>query len=123
MPAGRSATSARLPARLIATPAAPIPASSTVSTFGGRVVRSITDMRLSGTVFVGSVGEIFVAEVTSASDASGVIATETGGPTTLAGALISAITVGGLVFRSMSVTVSGVGFGGTWFTPLTSRAL
>ena len=68
-------------------------------------------------------GESFVAEVTSASDASGVIATETGGPTTLVGALTSAITVGGLVLRSMIVTVSGVGFGGTVFTPLTSRAL
>ena len=41
----------------MATPAAPIPASSTARTVGGRAVRSITDMRLSGTTFVGSVGE------------------------------------------------------------------
>ena len=123
VPALRSATSARLPARLMATPAAPIPASRTPITFGGRVVRSITDMRLSGTVLVGSPGASFVADVTSASDASGVIATESGGPTTLVGAFTSAMTVGGLVLRSMTVTVSGVGFGGTWFTPLTSWAL
>jgi hypothetical protein len=107
----------------MATPAAPIPASSTARTRGGRAVRSITDMRLSGTIFAGSVGETFVAEVTSASDASGVIATDSGGPTTLAGALTSAMTVGGLVLRSISVTVSGVGLATTVFTPLTSRAL
>ena len=53
VPALRSATSARLPARLMAMPAAPIPASRKPTTFGGGVVKSITDTRSSGTPWTG----------------------------------------------------------------------
>jgi len=108
---------------LIDTPAAPAPASSVEITRGGRTVRSITDTRLSGTCFVGSDGRIFIAEVTSAIDSSGAIATDVGGPTTLAGASISATTAGGVARRSMIATVSGAGFGGTFATPLSRTSL
>ena len=46
-----------------------------------------------------------------------------GGPTTLEGALSSPTTLGGEAPRSMRVTVSSAGFGGTVLTPLTSTAL
>src|SRR5262249_37931898 len=83
------------------------PASSVAITRGGRTVRSITDMRLSGTCFVGSEARIFIAEVTSAIDSSGVIATDVGGPTTLVGASISATTARGPGRRSVIAAGAG----------------
>ena len=80
-------------------------------------------MRLSGTVLVGSLGEIFCADVTSASVSSGITATDSGGPTTLAGASISSSSRGGRVFMSMMATVSGAGLGTTLTTPLSSTTL
>ena len=64
-----------------------------------------------------------MAEVTSASPSSGVMATDSGGPTTLAGTAISAITFGEPPLRSSTVRVSGAGFCTTWTAPLTSTTL
>src|SRR5260221_552176 len=77
---------------------------------GGLASRSITDSLLSGTVLLGSLGSIFVAAVTSASFSSGVMATLSGGPTTLVGTAISASTLGALPPSSITVTVSAAGF-------------
>src|SRR6187399_2736966 len=68
VPSKRLATSASVPAGLIDTPDAPLPACSVASTFTGDAWRSITVSRLSGTVLVGSAGSIFVDAVTSAID-------------------------------------------------------
>ena len=92
-------------------------------TRGGAVVRSTTDSRLSGACLVGSFGSTLIAAVTSASDSSGVIATLSGGPTTLPGASTSPRTFGGHALRSMIVTVSGGGLGTTFTTPLTRTTL
>src|SRR3990172_1451972 len=105
------------------TPDGRLPISSVAMTLGGEALRSITDIRLSGTVLVGSPGSIFIAAVTSASPSSGVIATLSGGPTTLTGAWTSAMTRGGLALRSMMATVSGGGFGTTLTLPLTLTTL
>jgi hypothetical protein len=80
-------------------------------------------MRLSLVVFVRSAGSTFIAEVTSARPSSGVMATENGGPTTLAGTGISAMARGGLAFRSMTVRVSGAGFCTTCTAPFASTTL
>jgi len=69
-------------------PAALRPASSVAITAGGDALRSMTDTRVSGTVFVGSLGSTRLDEPTSASRSSGVSATLNGGPMTLPGAAI-----------------------------------
>jgi hypothetical protein len=123
VPSERLATRTRLPALLMAIPAAPAPASTVPTTLGGEVFRSMIETLLSGTTFFGSAGSILVAAVTSATDSSGATATLEGGPTTLVGALISATIFGGDVPRSMIVTASGAGFCTTVFTPSISTAL
>ena len=80
-------------------------------------------MRLSLMVLVRSAGSTFIAEVTRASPSSGVMATENGGPTTLAGTAISATARGGLALRSMMVMVSDAGFWTTCTAPFTSTTL
>src|ERR1051326_6155478 len=122
-PALRLATSARVPARLIEMPAGPGSVSSVATTVGGFDLRSITVSRLSGTVFLGSVGSSLVLAATCASDSSGVTATFCGGPTTLACTMSSPTSFGGETPRSMRLIVSSAGFGGTVLTPLTSTAL
>src|SRR5438105_15695043 len=104
-------------------PAGPLPVSSVAMTRGGAVVRSTTDSRLSGVCLVGSFGSTLIAAVTSASDSSGVIATLSGGPTTLPGASTSPRTFGGHTLRSMIVTVSGGELGTTFTTPLARTTL
>ncbi len=123
VPSPRLATRARLPCRLIETPAGEAPVSRVAITRGGVDVRSTTDMRLSLMVLVLSAGSTFMAEVTRARPSSGVMATDTGGPTTLAGTGISAITFGMPPLRSITVMVSGAGFCTTWTAPLTSATL
>ena len=83
----------------------------------------MTDIRLSGICFLGSAGSIFMAAVTRARLSSGVMATLRGGPTTLVGAAISATSLGGYVFRSITDTVSAAGFGTTVPTPSISTTL
>ena len=100
-----------------------MPASSVAMTAGGDALRSMTETRVSGTVFVGSPGSTFVEEPTSARLSSGVSATLSGGPTTLPGAAISATTRGGDALRSMMVTVSGAGFCTIFTVPLSSITL
>src|SRR6516225_5002358 len=117
VPSDRLATSARVPARLIDTPAAPCPACNCAATLGGEALRSITVTLSSGTVFFGSAGSILDAPVTSAKLSSRAIATLDGGPITLVGAGISATTLGGVALRSMTVTESAGGLAGTAFTP------
>ena len=122
VPSDRLATSASVPARLIDTPAAPLPACSCAETLGGEALRSITVSLSSGTIFFGSAGSTFDAPVTSAKLSSRAIATLDGGPTTLVGTGISATTLGGVALRSMTVTVSAGGLAGTVFTPSTRTA-
>src|SRR5215831_18029439 len=117
VPSDRLATSARVPARLIDTPAAPCPACNCATTLGGDALRSITVSLSSGTVFFGSAGSILDAPVTSAKLSSRAIATLDGGPTTLVGAGTSAMTLGGVALRSMTATESAGGLAGTAFTP------
>src|SRR5205823_2897430 len=81
-------------------------ASSVAITAGGDAFRSMTDTRVSGTVFVGSPGSTLLDDPTRARLSSGVSATLSGGPTTLPGTAISATTRGGDTVRSRSVTVS-----------------
>src|SRR3954471_17483145 len=109
VPSLRLATSASVAARLIETPAAPAPACSVATTFGGEGFRSITVNLSSATALVGSAGSIFIAPVTSAKLSSGATATLAGGPTTLAGAGNSATMWGDEPERSMIETVSGNG--------------
>ena len=104
----RFATSASVPARLIATPAGDVPVASVVTTRGGRIVRSMTDRRLSDT---------------SASDSSGATATDDDRPTPLPGSSISSSSRGGSVFMSMMATVLGGAFATTLGTPLSSTTL
>ena len=103
-PSERLATSARLPAGLMATPAAPLPAWAVPSAAGGEDFRSMMVTRLSGTSFLASAGSCLVALVTSARLSSADTATLCGGPTTLVGARISATIFGGLAPRSMTAT-------------------
>src|SRR4051812_36559269 len=56
----RLATSASVPWRLMETPEGPLPASSVAITAGGFARRSMTDTRLSASVFVGSAGGVFL---------------------------------------------------------------
>ena len=123
VPSLRLATSASVPARLMETPAAPLPACKVAITAGGLALRSITDSASFGTTFFGSAGSILKAPVTSAKLSPFDIATLCGGPTTLVGALSSPSTFGGETPRSMMVTVSAAGLSGTALTPLTSTAL
>src|SRR6266508_4388306 len=122
VPSARLATSASVPARLIDTPAAPLPAWCCASTLGGEALRSITVSLSSGTSFFGSAGSSLVAEVTNAKLSSRAIATLDGGPTTLVGAGTSATILGGVALRSITVTESGAGLAGTTFTPSTRTA-
>ena len=80
-------------------------------------MRSITLSLLSGTAFFGSAGSILIAFVTSAMDSSGAMAALDGGPTTAAGAAISAMTLGGETLRSSSVTLSAPGGSKTALAP------
>ena len=123
VPSPRLATRARLPCRLIETPAGEAPVSRVARTRGGFDERSTTDTRLSLIVLVRSAGSTFMAEVTSARPSSGVMATDSGGPTTLAGTGISAMARGGPALRSITVMVSGAGFWTTWTAPFTSTTL
>src|SRR5436305_12609924 len=88
-------------------PAALRPASSVAITAGGDALRSMTDTRVSGTVFVGSLGSARLDEPTSPSRSAGVSASRNGGPLTLQGAAISATTPGGVDVISRHVAVSG----------------
>src|SRR5512133_2687028 len=123
VPSERLATSARVPARFIDTPAAPLPACTCAEILGGEALRSITESLSSGTVFFGSAGSTLDAAVTSAKLSSRATATLSGGPITLAGTSISATTLGGFALRSMSVTVSRGGLAGTEYTPSMRTAL
>src|SRR3989454_10389757 len=78
---------------------------------------------LLGACFVGSLGSTLFEAVTSAKLSSGVTAILSGGPTTLTGAWISAVTRGGGALRSMTATLSGGGLGPTFTTPLTLTTL
>ena len=104
-------------------PAGDLPASSVATTRGGVARRSTTDTRVSAVCRVGSAGSTFWAAVTSARDWSGVSATLSGGPTTLAGTAISATIRGGDAARSSTVSVSGGGLATTRVTPSTRMAL
>src|SRR5918996_2182847 len=104
-------------------PAAPLPASSVASTFGGFALRSMTLTRLSGVCLVGSAGSTLLEAVTRARPSSGVTATLSGGPTTLTGAGTSPTTRGGAVLRSMTATVSGGALGTIFTTPLSLTTL
>src|SRR5438067_5633589 len=122
-PPWRLATSASVPCRLMESPDGPFPVSSVASTAGGLACRSMTESRLSGTVFVASAGSTLDDEVTSARPSSGVMATLNGGPTTLPGASNSPITLGCDDFRSRMVTVSGFGSATIFTTPFTRFTL
>ena len=123
VPSTRLETSASVPARLIDTPAAPLPAFSEASTLGGVALRSMTVTSSLGACFVGSVGSTLLEAVTSASPSSGVTPILSGGPTTLTGAATSPTTRGGEALRSMIDTVSDGGFATTVTTPFTSSTL
>src|SRR5437879_8974855 len=123
VPSLRLATSASVPRRLIEMPAALLPASSVAITAGGDAFRSMTETRVSGTVFVGSPGSTLLDDPTRARLSSGVSATLSGGPTTLPGTAISATTRGGDAARSRIVTVSGAGFCTIFTVPLSSMTL
>ena len=66
VPSLRFATSASVPALLIDTPAAPFPTLTVSTIFGGEALRSMTASLSSGAILVGSLGSIFIAEVTRA---------------------------------------------------------
>src|SRR5438093_13758653 len=123
VPSTRFETSARVPARLMEIPAAPLPASSVASTLGGFALMSITVTWLFGACFFGSLGSTLLEAVTMARLSSGVTATLSGGPTTLTGAGTSPITRGGEALRSMIDTVSAGGLCTTVTTPFTSSTL
>src|SRR6267378_6110130 len=81
-PSARFATSARLPARLIDMPEGCLPAAIVSISFGGLTVRSMTQIRLSGTCFHAPPSwTTFIELATSARLSSGVMARLTGGPT------------------------------------------
>src|SRR2546430_574809 len=109
VPSERFATSASVPARLIDTPAAPLPACNCAETLGGEALRSITESLSSGTVFFGSAGSILDAAVTSAKLSSRATATLSGGPATLGRAPIPPTPLGGFAFTSMAVTLGFAG--------------
>src|SRR5918997_1460636 len=105
------------------TPAGPLPVLRVAETRGGLEDRSTTAILLPGTSLDGSAGSCRWLAVTSAKRWSGEIATEEGGPTTLAGTWISALTRGGLADRSMMERVSGAGSRAVRTTPLSSTDL
>src|SRR3989442_5647882 len=81
-PSARFATSARLPARLIDMPEGCLPAVTVSISLGGFAVRSMTQIRLSGTCFQAPPSwATFIELATSARLSSGVMARLTGGPT------------------------------------------
>src|SRR5438445_12534534 len=85
VPSLRLATSASVPRRLIEMPAALLPASSDAITAGGDALRSMTETRVSGTVFLGSPGAPLLDDPTEARPSSGLSATLSGRPTARAG--------------------------------------
>src|SRR5262245_23553970 len=143
VPSSRLATNASVPALLMETPAAPLPACRVASTLGAvaaplptpttdltRVTRvgfsdarSMTVSLSSAMVLLGSAGSIFWLAVTRAISSRGDTATLSGGPTTLLGTSISASNFGGLARKSMIDTVSGAGSFCTTTLPSTSFTL
>src|SRR2546426_6278006 len=107
VPSLRLATSASVPWRLIEMPAALLPASSVVMTAGGDAFRSMTDTRVSGTVFGRSLGSTLLDEPTSARLSSGVRATLGGGRTTAPGAATPPTTRGAAARTATSGTLPG----------------
>src|SRR5215218_4600401 len=103
-------------------PAAPAPVLIVSSTFWP--LRSTTLTLVSGLVLVLSAGSICVEAATRASDSSGVMATEVGGPTTLPGTLLTVPrTFTGDWPRSRMVIESGVGLSALLVTPFTCWTL
>ena len=97
-------------------PAAPAPVLTVPMIL--RSLRSITVTRSSGTSLVGSAGSTLLDDATSASNSSGVMATESGGPTTLPGTLsIVPTTFTGTTPRSRMVIESGGGLATFLVTP------
>ena len=87
-------------------------------------MRSTTLTLVSGLVLVLSAGSICVEAATSASDSSGVMATEVGGPTTLPGTLLTVpSTFTGDWPRSRMVIESGGGLSALLVTPFTCLTL
>src|SRR5262249_45026303 len=116
VPSERLATSASVPARLIDTPAAPLPACNCAETLGGEALRSITESLSSGTVFFGSAGSILDAAVTSAKLSSRATATLSGGAVPLGRGPLSPAPLGRLAFGSKSRTPCPGGVGGPRFS-------
>src|SRR5262249_26131814 len=116
-PPGRWPTRGRAPARLTHPPAAPCPACNCAETLGGEALRSITVSLSSGTVFFGSAGSILDAPVTCVKVSSRAIATLEGGASTLTGPATSALILGGVALRSITVTESARGLAGAALTP------
>ena len=111
-----------MPSLVSEMPAAPAPVLIVSSTFWP--LRSTTLTLVSGLVLVLSAGSIWVEAATSASDSSGVMATEVGGPTTLPGTLLTVPrTFTGDWPRSRMVIESGVGLSALLVTPFTCWTL
>ena len=103
-------------------PAAPAPVLTVPMTFLS--LRSTTVTRSSGTSLVGSAGSNLLDEATSASNSSGVMATDSGGPTTLPGTLSTVpTTFTGSAPRSMMVIVSAGGLTTFLVTPFSCVTL
>ena len=118
VPAARLATSARVPSGEMRTVAAPAPARRCCTAIGGLAVRSTTVTWSSGPMPAGRAGSARVAEVTMAKVSSLLTATAVGGPTTLPGTSMVAVTLGGDWDRSMTDRVSGAASGGATWAPL-----
>ena len=111
-----------MPSLVSEMPAAPAPVLIVSRTFWP--LRSTTLTLVSGLVLVLSAGSIWVEAATSASDSSGVMATEVGGPTTLPGTLLTVPrTFTGDWPRSRMVIESGVGLSALLVTPFTCWTL
>src|SRR5262245_27369602 len=103
-------------------PAAPAPVLMVSRTFWP--LRSTTLTLVSGLVLVLSAGSICVEAATNANDSSGVMATESGGPTTLPGTLLMVpSTFTGAWPRSRMVIESGVGLSTLLVTPFSCLTL
>src|SRR4026209_78092 len=103
-------------------PAAPAPVLRVSRTFWA--LRSTTLTLVSGLVLVLSAGSICVEAPTRASDSSGVMATEVGGPPTLPGPLLPVHrTFTGDWPRARMVIESGVGLSALLVTPFTCWTL
>ena len=97
-----------MPSLVIEMPAAPAPVLIVSRIFLS--LRSTTVTRSSGTSLVASAGSNLLDDATSASDSSGVMATDSGGPTTLPGTLSTVpTTFTGRLPRSTMVIESGCG--------------